>query len=764
MSTNQESFFQSLIERRFFRYIISYLVTGWALLQFVEFIVSNYNYSRIWIDGTLVFLLALLPSIILLTYYHGRPGKDRVRNIEKFFVPLNFVAAIFAVVFLFNGKELGAVVNKVTVTDEEGKEVERFVPKNSQSKRIVVFPLDIKGDDPELESLQFSIPLLQCTDLEQDNRIFTLSPADLDYEYKSYGYQLFDKIPLSIQRKIAGDNYSDFFLTGTIDKKEDTYFLNAKLISTETGKPFFTKEYSSADPFELIDILSTDFRNEVYLKDASNETFLDMPATDLYSSSTEAIDAYQKGIREIVVHNNYSLAEQHLNEAISHDKNFAMAHFKLFDALMMDSKQTEAKPHIEKAMDYLDALSERQQLEIKYNYLDLTDVDKSLSLLEMWTKIYPADARPHLMLMNVRQGRMEFDKAIKTGEEAIENGHTGRILLTMARIYTQKQESKKALEYYERFEKEFPHKASEVANLAYIYMTDGENQKAKEFLEKLNTLNPNDVETLIGLGNVARNQSQFKKAYDFYNQALEQSKQAKDSMMVLQTMEMTLMSTGRIKESIEIMTQRYSIAERNVPPIMFANLKISFFTLQKYILIGEDEKLIPIIEESVKDIDFDRVDLKCLAYLNYNILKENVEEVERYYKSCEENIKSLQGGTDLLVGAFIDFLKGNYEQSINGFNELTALTGIPDQGISMYNCRSYLALGKIEEAEKIIDKVLVSNPTNTEVLQRKLDVLIAKENKEEAQNVYDQLMEIWKDADPEYIYAKEAREKFATLD
>lgn len=758
MSTNQESLFQSLIERRFFRFVISYLVTGWALLQFVEFIVSNYQYSRVWIDGTLAFLLLLLPSVILLTYFHGRPGKDRVRTIEKFFVPFNLLFAVLAVIYLFKGKELGAMVDKVTITNEEGKQIERFVPKSSVSKRVVLFPLNVKGEDEDLKSLAFSIPIMQATDLEQDNRIFAINPSKLTYEYRSYGYELFDKLPSSIERKIAEDNYSDFYLKGDLSKSNDKYVLNAKVIATESGKVFYEQKYESSFPFDVIDQFSQDFRAQVYLKDAQTESFLDLPATDLYTSNTSAMDAFQKGVRDISINNNYKAAESHFQEAIESDKNFAVAHFYMYRALMNDSKQTEARPYIDKAMNYLDALSERQQLEIKYDYLDMEDVDKSISLLEMWTKLYPSDYRPVQVLLKVRQNRLEVDKAIEVGEQAIENGHTGKVLLEMAKIHSNKGETQKALEYYEQFEQEYPHKSKEIANLGYIYMRDGQLDKAQAFFEKLNTMNPNEIEPLYGLGNVAGNKGNFEDQINYYNKALSVAKQGIDSIQAYFNMENAYDNLGQINKSIEIMEKRLEVVERTYPPLTLAAMKTNFMALQKYVNIGKDEYALKIVDETLKTVDFSRVNLECVSKINYYILKEDAEGVENLMDKCEANIADLQGGIDLLIPAFLAYLKGEHEKSLELFRKYREATGVPNYSFSIFPARSLSALGKHDEGLSKLDESLKVSPNASIILHDRFKILLAKGDQAEAKKMYEKIMTIWKDADPEYIPKKELME------
>ncbi len=93
--------FKNLINRRVPQIMGIYLAASWGIVQFVEWIVNRYLLSPNLTDLALVILLSLIPSSLIVAYYHGRPGRDRWKKTEKVGIPFNIAITIFLVLFFF---------------------------------------------------------------------------------------------------------------------------------------------------------------------------------------------------------------------------------------------------------------------------------------------------------------------------------------------------------------------------------------------------------------------------------------------------------------------------------------------------------------------------------------------------------------------------------------------------------------------------------------------------------------------------------------
>ena len=87
----QESFIKKLLDRRVPQILGSYLVAATSLVLFVEYLVDKYQFPNHYPMLALFAIIGILPTVIILAYSHGAPGKDAWTKIEKTGIPINIV-------------------------------------------------------------------------------------------------------------------------------------------------------------------------------------------------------------------------------------------------------------------------------------------------------------------------------------------------------------------------------------------------------------------------------------------------------------------------------------------------------------------------------------------------------------------------------------------------------------------------------------------------------------------------------------------------
>ena len=97
-------FIKELIHRRIPHIIGSYLIAGTSLILFVDWLVNRYLLPEYYTTIVLFSIIAILPSVIIISYFHGAPGKDEWNKIEKIGIPVNilFIAFTFGSFMLYN--------------------------------------------------------------------------------------------------------------------------------------------------------------------------------------------------------------------------------------------------------------------------------------------------------------------------------------------------------------------------------------------------------------------------------------------------------------------------------------------------------------------------------------------------------------------------------------------------------------------------------------------------------------------------------------
>ena len=215
--TNSRSIFSELFRRRVPQILTIYGAGCWTVVQIVEWIIDRYLISPHLTDLCLIAMLSFIPSIALIAYFHGTPGRDKWHPIEKIGIPINIFASILIMLIAFYPKDLGAVTETVTCEDDLGNIVDKVVPKSEFRKKIAIFYFENKTGDSTLNWLRYGLPWLCDSDLEQDFYISHVTQNYFDYKIENAGYTRHDELPLSLKKKISTTLNKNYFLEGSFN-------------------------------------------------------------------------------------------------------------------------------------------------------------------------------------------------------------------------------------------------------------------------------------------------------------------------------------------------------------------------------------------------------------------------------------------------------------------------------------------------------------------------------------------------------------------
>ena len=90
----------------------------WTVVQIVEWIIDRYLISPHLTDLCLIGMLSFIPSVAIIAYFHGTPGRDKWHPIEKIGIPINIIASVLILFIAFYPKDLGAITETVIVEDD----------------------------------------------------------------------------------------------------------------------------------------------------------------------------------------------------------------------------------------------------------------------------------------------------------------------------------------------------------------------------------------------------------------------------------------------------------------------------------------------------------------------------------------------------------------------------------------------------------------------------------------------------------------------
>jgi hypothetical protein len=71
----KKSLINNLLERRVPQIIGSYFVGSTTLILFIDWLITKYGFSDNILQFTWFGLISILPSVLIIAYFHGAPGK-----------------------------------------------------------------------------------------------------------------------------------------------------------------------------------------------------------------------------------------------------------------------------------------------------------------------------------------------------------------------------------------------------------------------------------------------------------------------------------------------------------------------------------------------------------------------------------------------------------------------------------------------------------------------------------------------------------------
>ena len=110
----QESFIKKLLDRRDPQIIGSYIIAATSLVLFIDWLVARYDFPQYYVTLALFGIISILPSVIILAYFHGTPGKDEWTRIEKIGIPTNilFIAVMLFIGFRYDFWQISPVIKE----------------------------------------------------------------------------------------------------------------------------------------------------------------------------------------------------------------------------------------------------------------------------------------------------------------------------------------------------------------------------------------------------------------------------------------------------------------------------------------------------------------------------------------------------------------------------------------------------------------------------------------------------------------------------
>jgi len=757
---------KNMHERRMPQYISAYCIGGFGLVRFVEFLEGRMQFSPHWVNLTVIALLCLLPAVALLAWSQGRPGKDHWGRLEKIAIPANLVLTIVTLLFVFHGKDLGGITTTVAVADENGQVSERVVPKSAFCKRVILYAFDNAGPADQ-DWLRFGLPLMLDFDLSQDPFIDGRQTSEMIGAVRNAGYPEGVDIPRALQRKLARESHFPFFLTGIVQRTENSYVIETELHGSDNGRVLAKHEFQGPDISALVDELSLQLRRDLDLPASHIDEQVDVAVAEILSEDIDAISIFSRAAIEASVHNRWDVASELSREAVKLDPTFAMAQFILSTSCSLLGGAEESTTAINAAMANLYRLPERLQLQIKaIYYLNAEqDADKGMAVVEMWTQLYPHDTDALILMAYLYLLRNDRSASIAAYETALDiNPHRYELLHEIGNLHQELGEFSKAEEYLRQYAERFPTSIQSWSKLADLYLDFGELTLATETLERALLIEPQHIATRLSLADIAAKEGKFAKANDILAQLRSEAKTTQSLFDVLDQQMSLCNLQGQIIRSQSFLDEFVDCAQELYNPIE-VNV-IHAVHLRCSCDIGRPEESLAALENLVESTapPVDRM----VAYFKFSPLIDlnRLDETEVGIDDTEELVEQLK--IEIWRPRIADargqlaVARSDYASAEEQFRSAVDLNPTSPR-TQRWLGRVLRLQGKFDEAEEVLNQLLRIDPNNGKTNLELAQLYSETDKLTKAREHLRIALHAWQDADPEFIPAIEAREMQSIL-
>ena len=757
---------RDLVQRRVPHILAIYAGASWGLVEFTAFAVDEFLLSPHWTRMVMVTLFMVLPSVFLLAWFHGKPGRerDRLARTEKVGIPANLVLCVVVLAALFGGEELGSVTTTVTVETEDGETIERQVPTPAFAKTMALFPLDLgPGMAEDGAWISYAVPEALRLDLLADE-FFVPIPfyrPETNLNLRQRGFESFNATPLTLKRELAQESFAGFMAVGEIDRVDDLFRVTLRVYRVGKGSLAGETFHEGTDLLALVDEMSGPVKNalEIPVRDAVE----DLPVRERLSDNAAAVEAFFKGFFRYRAHQDTEGATEYLTTATTLDPSFTIAQYALHLVLrgFTESEVVAAAPLVA-AMDHLYRVPERSGFGIKAEYYaENGETDKLAAVVEMWASLYPNDLEALRILAGMQLAKGDWEDALATlGTIRRLDPLDGRPILVMARAYENLGNFDQSLSLRAEYVERFPGDVSGYYGLADYHRRHGRYEEAREVLERVIALEPLAQEPTRRLADLDLDAGRLEEARAGYERSLGQARTSAQRAQALSRLTHYHHRRGEMEDAIHGIERRKEESGFETP------LGMAVGDILVYLDGGRRDEAINLLGELRVGLQTPSSTLAARATVHVALAAGRVDAALEAHRQASEAVEAgdIQGLIRPTLLGDLGLIRdhaGDYAGSAESFRAAIALS--PEGRYYRGAGRALRRAGFLDEAEAELREALRLVPADPHA---HLEMALLMETHEDLGAAVEHLtnaLTVWENADEDFEPAQQARAKLAEL-
>lgn len=782
-----DGWFKQLMVRRVPQFVGLYIAATWMTIEIGEWVSGRLGWPDQVVFYVFILMVALLPSVGVLAWNHGAPGRDESPRYEKWFLPVNTLVGfifLFALVGLGPigpssgiGEAQGATVERVFV-DETGEEQTFRVAREGFHTRAASFFWSREDDGPPAWE-NYAIAWLLAVDLGRDPLLSVGTPWEQGSveRLQAAGYEHAVGEPVSLALQIARDDGAGMLIRGRYEQGENGYRLHATVVEVDTGLVVAEREASGEGLVETVAQLADRIGPDLYGNVArAPNAFVDIQLADAATASPEALERLVEAVNAIAFEKDFSAAVHRAREAIDIDPQFALAYVWLQRFLRSGGDLDASAVAIEGALALDYKLDSSTLFALKANlYAVQGQLDKAIRVHEMWAEVHPESLEALLSLAKMKAAIGQLDAARAALEKARRvDPDNAEIDRQSANVMEASGNSAGAVEMLDIYLEAEPNDSAAWLQLGQIHFRAGHAESARNALERAVILAGNDFEAQLELARLEAYNGDVQAAIDMAGGLIADRAVASERASAALSQASFLSLAGRLEQALAVLDAQNAEIRQSMAPLaypqMMANMKSMIL-----IALGRYEAAAEMLNT---------MELELVAPVDavIDIYRMSLHEQTGNLSGAQASMQRLRffrdefafPGRDAILSlaqARMAALQDNPEESVeliraalaSNRQSIRALNFETVHVLEFALVRYLRSTDRLAEARGLLAAMLERHPNQAEARLELAEIEYESGRRDLSRLHLDLVLEQWSGADQEYVAYRRARDLDETL-
>jgi tetratricopeptide (TPR) repeat protein len=789
------------MRRRMLYIIATFIGVLWCSIEFSSFLVERYHVRESFIDLVFFSGLILFPSVLIIGWNHGAPGRDSWGKTEKVGVPTNLVVVL---VFILNMVSQQPS-NQASMASSRASNAKALSASSNQGQTQAIpqttqgffFPLDIDNNfnlnDETPTDLSFKLPTLIAEHFQQFayfelRQLISYENASLMKEIEQSGFERPINLPRAYKNNIFQRSGNDFYIDGKIEL--DTNAQNTSLNDPDLKSPIritlFIHTKDSSDittlTYQLNSSTSKSSTKELFRvaatiqKDISNALPFPIHKKEQqpinigehFNQKGRSLDLFIQSHWQSL-HGDTNLAITTLKSAYDEDSQcfpclrdwFRMSRQigdrEAFNLSLVNLKKLEYKtPHY--SLDYYVAM----------RHLLLGDRDSSDIVLSDWVANNPYNKNVLYLAGQIFLGSYKYEQARKIFSDYLTvNPNDKKSWYQIGVIESKLANYDKAKQAFSEYLKYFPEKEQAIkTNISELERLSGNYELSEA---KIREYIAHDAESPVGYIQLAKlkfRNGEIESSLKALKHGIDSADSPISQLMLHAEFVRSYMTIGQFNLAHEVIEKAMLIEGENISmPVRYGVLVFPFIKVFIYTNnLGQLQHLLADFRENnaeINQLTMLNAELTMHYYLEDSLaIQSKIDQIfaffEKYHPKLEVERRDYQ--------VFIDMLKGNHQSLMDYYvaktKENEKKYNIDADLLLQYAVRmgpSFIALGQSKSLLSYIEPYI-----HVDKYQPETNYLLARSyfemgEPEKALKHIRRTTHMWKNAEPKTKFLHDAR-------